>query len=72
MYYITFKPYEGEASYFFLHVDAGKEADFLQALENSPKFDLQDYGSIIDSGFGDEAPEQVMTWVKQWCSSTAA
>jgi hypothetical protein len=66
VYYVQHKPKGGDACYFFLLLHAQKETEFLHAIKHKPVFDLRDYGDVIDSGFGDEAPEQVMEWIKNW------
>ena len=55
-----------EASYFFILVPQASKKAFLKALEADADFDLQDYGEIIDSGFAEEAPPQVMDWIKNY------
>ena len=66
IYYVRHKSNQGEASYFFLLLKPQKETEFLHAIKHKSVFNLKDYGDLIDSGFGEEAPEQVMEWIKNW------
>ena len=49
----------GRKAYWFLLVDPPKLGKFEKALETGT-FNLEDYGKIIESGFGEEIPQ----WVK--------
>jgi hypothetical protein len=56
-YYLKFTPKDGRAAYYFLLVDPLKETAFLKALEGTEKFNLEHYGQILHSGYGEPAPE---------------
>ena len=66
LYYIQFKPFNGRAAYYYLRVEPLQEKALLHALKNLPSFDLKEYGSLVYSGYGDEAPDHVKEWVQQW------
>jgi len=68
IYYLKYKPEDGKNCYFFILIDARKEKDFLKVIDSDKSFDLMDYGELIDSGMGDEAPDQLTSWIKNWYS----
>lgn len=53
----------GRKAYWFLMVDPHKLNKFEKALEEGT-FNLEDYGKIIDSGFGEEIPDFVKERLK--------
>jgi len=40
-------------------------------LKAKEPFDLKNFGDVVYSGFGEEAPEQVREWVEAWYRATA-
>jgi len=66
VYYLRHRPSEGRPCYFFILVDPKKEKALLSHIDSDVTFDLKEYGEIIDSGFGEEAPAQVIEWVTKW------
>ncbi len=57
MYYLRFMPADGRSAYYFVLVDPPKEKSFLKALKGTEVFNLEEYGTIVKSGYGDPSPE---------------
>ena len=53
----------GRKAFWFLLVDPHKLNKFEQALEHG-SFNLEDYGKIIDSGFGETIPQAMKDKLK--------
>jgi hypothetical protein len=53
----------GRKAYWFLLVDSHKLNKFEKALEKGT-FNLEEYGKIIESGFGEEIPQSVKDALK--------
>ena len=47
----------GRWAYYFVYVPASKEKAFLRAIEGDGTMDLEDYGKIIGSCYGDSPSE---------------
>lgn len=55
----------GEWAYYFLLVEAGKEAFFLKSLEDKGMINLEEYGKIIASCYGEEPSAEVKALLKE-------
>lgn len=53
LYALSYAPEKHERIYYFLLLDAQKEAEFKAAMEKGEPFNLKDYATIIASGYGD-------------------
>ena len=51
-------------AYYFILLDKGKKEAFLKLTE-SDHFDLKDYGTIVESGYGEEPPEEIKQRLKE-------
>lgn len=56
-YYLKFTPKDGRQAYYFVLIDPIKENAFLKALKGTEKFNLEHFGTIINSGYGEPSPE---------------
>jgi hypothetical protein len=54
----------GRKAYWFLLVDSHKLNKFEIALEDGT-FNLEDYGKIVESGFGEEIPQSAKDKLKE-------
>jgi hypothetical protein len=57
MYYLKFKPKAGRRAHYFVLIEPAKEAAFLKALKGKDKFNLEHFGTIVKSGYGEPTPE---------------
>ena len=57
MYYLRFAPKDSDPTYYFVLIDPPKEQAFLDALNGTEVFNLEDYGKIINSGYGEPSAE---------------
>jgi hypothetical protein len=48
----------GETAYYFVIVDSAKSNAFVKAVTAGPT-NLEEYGTIIESGYGEEASQEV-------------
>ena len=55
----------GRWAYYFVLVEAPKEQAFLAALKSQESIDLEDYGKVIASCYGEEPNEQVKELLKE-------
>lgn len=53
LYALSYAPEKHERIYYFLLLDAEKEAEFKRVLAGNEPFNLKDYATIIASGHGD-------------------
>lgn len=64
LYLVTGKDSTGQKAYYYLLVDKPKLQSFLDAFDKSD-MELTDFGRIITSGYGDEAPAEVEAEMKE-------
>ncbi len=57
IYYITGK-HKGEAAWYYVRIDKLKHEMFKKASATG-SFDIADYGTVLDSGYGKDAPEDI-------------
>lgn len=55
----------GRWAYYFVLVEAPREAAFLKSIEGDGTVDLEDYGKVIASCYGEEPTEEVKTYLKE-------
>jgi hypothetical protein len=55
----------GRWAYYFVLVEQPKEQSFLAALESNQSIDLEDYGKVIASNYGEEPSEDVKKMLKE-------
>lgn len=65
IYYIRYLPKNAKASYYFLKVPAEKQSLLLEAIRSSTSLDINEYGEILFSDFGESAPENVFFMIKE-------
>ena len=58
-YYLNAKLNDDEFAWYFVLVNPAKESAF-KALDFTKPFTITDYGQIIESGYGDSAPSDVI------------
>jgi hypothetical protein len=54
----------GRWAYYFVLVEPPKEQSFLEALESNLSIDLEDFGKVIASNYGEEPTEDVRRMLK--------
>lgn len=55
----------GRWAYYFVLVEAPKEQAFLTALKSDETIDLEDYGKVLASCYGEEPNQQVKDMLKE-------
>ena len=55
----------GRWAYYFVYVIAAKERLFLRALEGDGTVDLEKYGKVIASCYGEEPTQEVKDFLKE-------
>ena len=55
----------GRWAYYFVYVERAKERAFLAALEGGGITDLEDYGRVIASCYGEEPDERTRAFLKE-------
>jgi hypothetical protein len=58
------KDTSGRWAYYFVYVQAAKERLFLKAIEGEGIVDLEKYGNVIASCFGEEPTQEVKDFLK--------
>lgn len=59
VYYIRSTPVGKENCWFFLKLNPFKRDSFNRVMSGINDFDLADYGEILHSGYGDQAPQEL-------------
>ena len=54
----------GRWAYYFVLVEAPREAQFLKAIKGDGMIDLEEFGKIIASCYGEEPSEDVRVFLK--------
>lgn len=57
--------HSGHRAYYFLLVFPLKLAQFKKEIKNGNAFDLEQYGQIVASGYGESAPEYVRETIRE-------
>ncbi len=55
----------GRWAYYFVLVEPVREQAFLAALKSEETIDLEDFGKVIASCYGEEPNDQVKTFLKE-------
>lgn len=63
LYALSYAPEKSERIYYYLLLNAEKEAEFKKALAGDEPFNLKEYATIIASGYGDP-PEDLKKQLK--------
>lgn len=61
---VTGRDVTGEVAWYFILCDKDKKEAFLKHKEGD-SYNLEDYGKIIASGYGDKVPEDVQKTLKE-------
>ena len=59
LYYVKATTINGETAWYFVNISAAKDPAFKK-LDYSKPYNIADYGEIIESGFGEKAPQIVI------------
>ncbi len=54
----------GRWAYYFVLVEPMQEKAFLSALESNQSIDLEEFGKVVASNYGEEPSEEVRTMLK--------
>jgi len=54
----------GRWAYYFVLVESAREQNFLNALKSEETIDLEDFGKVIASCYGEEPNEQIKKMLK--------
>ena len=54
----------GRWAYYFVYVESRKEQAFLDALDSNENIDLEDYGKVIGSSYGEKPNDQLRALLK--------
>ncbi|MEH2144706.1 hypothetical protein [Nostoc sp.] len=55
----------GRWAYYFVYVEPSKEKEFMNALNSNHSIDLEDYGKIVGSCYGEKPDEQLRNLLKE-------
>jgi len=55
----------GRWAYYFVYVQAAKERLFLKAIEGDGTVDLEKYGKVIASCYGEEPTQEIKDFLKE-------
>lgn len=55
----------GRWAYYFVLVEPTREAAFMKAIEGDGMIDLEDYGKVIASCYGEEPNDEIRTMLKE-------
>ena len=59
------KDQSGRWAYYVVHVPPSKERSFMGALKSGSSMDLNDFGTVIASNFGEEASKATKDLLKE-------
>ena len=59
------KDSSGRWAYYFVHITPALEQEFLKALESDKSIDLEDYGKVIGSCYGEEPDNKLKAFLKE-------
>ncbi len=54
----------GREAYYVVRLDAGREGEFLQAMEGRGRLDYNQFGKVVASGFGHEPDQYTLAMLK--------
>lgn len=52
-----------QAAWYFVRVEEPRQRAFLKAVK-SGALDLQAYGEVLESGYGDNPPPAILSWMR--------
>lgn len=55
----------GRWAYYFVLVEPTRESAFMKAIEGDGMIDLEDYGKVIASCYGEEPNDEIRTLLKE-------
>ena len=55
----------GRWAYYFVLVEAPREAAFLESIKGNGTVDLEEYGKVITSCYGEEPTQEVKDFLKE-------
>lgn len=55
----------GRWAYYFVLVEAPREAAFLKAIEGDGTIDLEDFGKVVASCYGEQPTQEVKDYLKE-------
>lgn len=55
----------GRWAYYFIYIRPALEQEFLKALESNQTIDLEDYGKVIGSCYGEEPNDELKALLKE-------
>lgn len=55
----------GRWAYYFVLVEAPREAAFLKAIDGDGTLDLEDFGKVVASCYGEEPSQEVKDYLKE-------
>jgi hypothetical protein len=55
----------GRWAYYFVYITPALEEKFLKALESNQSIDLEDYGKVIGSCYGEEPNQKLKDFLKE-------
>jgi hypothetical protein len=55
----------GRWAYYFIYIRDALEQEFLKALESNQTIDLEDYGKVIASCYGEEPNDEIKAFLKE-------
>jgi hypothetical protein len=55
----------GRWAYYFVYIAPALEQEFLKALESDKSIDLEDYGKVIGSCYGEEPDDKLKAFLKE-------
>ncbi|MEA5579736.1 hypothetical protein VB620_00090 [Nodularia harveyana UHCC-0300] len=55
----------GRWAYYFLYIEPSKEKEFMNALESTQNIDLEDYGKVVGSCYGEKPDEKLINLLKE-------
>jgi hypothetical protein len=55
----------GRWAYYFVLIEPSKEKSFMAALDSTESIDLEDFGKVIASNYGEEPSEEVKKMLKE-------
>ncbi len=62
---IRAKDTTGRLAYYFVYVRPSREAEFLKAIEGEGTFDLEEYGDVLASCYGEAPDEATRVFLKE-------
>ncbi|MDJ0820369.1 MAG: caspase family protein [Paracoccaceae bacterium] len=55
----------GRWAYYFVHVEENREQDFLAAIASKGVIDLEDFGTVVASSYGEKPSDEVIDFLRE-------